>query len=78
MNEDGLDKTKFNDSKKSYKAFPTKNIEKLLFPFLEGEVMFGKNLSFDQINEYRGFANRFKNRTHKWNFQNANCKYYLN
>ena len=28
--EDGLDKSKFNDSNKSYKAFPTKNIEKLL------------------------------------------------
>ena len=61
MNEDGLDKSKYDDSKKSYKAFPTKNIEKLLFPFLEGEVRFGKNLNFDQINEYRGFANRFKN-----------------
>ena len=61
MNEDGLDISKYDDSKKSYKAFPTKNIEKLLFPFLEGEVRFGKNLNFDQINEYRGFANRFKN-----------------
>ena len=61
MNEDGLDRAKFDDNKNSYKAFPTKNIEKLLFPFLEGEVRFGKNLNFDQINEYRGFANRFKN-----------------
>ena len=61
MNEDGLDKENFDDSNKSYKVFPTKNIEKLTFPFVEGEVRFGKNLSFDQINEYRGFANRFKN-----------------
>jgi len=61
MNEDDLDKSLFDNSKKSYKVFPTKNIEKLLFPFLEGEVRFGKNLNFDQINEYRGFANRFKN-----------------
>jgi acyl-CoA reductase-like NAD-dependent aldehyde dehydrogenase len=28
---------------------------------LEGEIRFGKNLNFDQINEYRGFANRFEN-----------------
>ena len=34
MNEDGLDKSKYDDSKKSYKAFPTKNIEKLL-PWIE-------------------------------------------
>ncbi len=61
INEDNLDESKFDDSKKSYKVFPTKNIEKLLFPFLEGEVRFGKNLSFKQINEYRGFANRFTN-----------------
>ena len=27
VNDDGLDKSKYNDSKKSYKAFPTKNIE---------------------------------------------------
>ena len=48
MNEDGLDKANFDDSNKSYKVFPTKNIEKLTFPFVEGEVRFGKNLSFDQ------------------------------
>jgi len=56
-----LDRTKYDDIKKSYHVFPTKNIEKLLFPFLEAEVRFGKNLNFEQINEYRGFANRFKN-----------------
>ena len=60
QSEGDLDKTKFDDSQKSYKVFPTKNIEKLLFPFLEGEIRFGKNLSFEQINEFRGFANRFK------------------
>jgi len=60
QNNDELDKSKYDDSNKSYKVFPTKNIEKLLFPFLEGEVRFGKNLNFDQINEYRGFANRFE------------------
>ena len=59
QNDDGLDINKFDDFNKSYKVFPTKNIEKLLFPFLEAEVRFGKNLNFDQINEYRGFANRF-------------------
>ena len=59
-NNDELDKSKYDDSNKSYKVFPTKNIEKLLFPFLEGEIRFGKNLNFDQINEYRGFANRFE------------------
>ena len=61
QNEEGLDNNKFDESKKSYQVFPTKNIEKLLFPFLEGEIRFGKNLNFDQINEYRGFANRFEN-----------------
>ncbi len=61
LNEEDLDISKFDDSTKSYKVFPTKNIEKLLFPFLEAEVKFGKNLSFEQINEYRGFANRFQN-----------------
>jgi len=60
QNNDELDKSKYDDSNKSYKVFPTKNIEKLLFPFLEGEIRFGKNLNFDQINEYRGFANRFE------------------
>ena len=61
QNDDGLDVTKFDESTKSYKVFPTKNIEKLLFPFLEGEIRCGKNLNFNQINEYRGFANRFNN-----------------
>ena len=59
QDEDGLDINNFDETNKSYKVFPTKNIEKLLFPFLEGEIRFGKNLNFDQINEYRGFANRF-------------------
>tara|TARA_Y100000741_G_scaffold239540_1_gene183377 strand:+ start:215 stop:1864 length:1650 start_codon:yes stop_codon:yes gene_type:complete len=59
--EDGLDINKFDELNNSYKVFPTKNIEKLLFPFLEGEVRFAKNLNFNQINEYRGFANRFDN-----------------
>ena len=61
QNDDGLDINKFDDFTKSYKVFPTKNIEKLLFPFLEAEVRFGKNLNFDQINKYRGFSNRFEN-----------------
>tara|TARA_B100001769_G_scaffold10479_1_gene7408 strand:- start:2908 stop:4557 length:1650 start_codon:yes stop_codon:yes gene_type:complete len=61
QNNDGLDINKFDDLNKSYKVFPTKNIEKLLFPFLEAEVRFGKNLNFDQINKYRGFSNRFEN-----------------
>ena len=65
QDQDGLDINKFDESKKSYKVFPTKNIEKLLFPFLEGEIRFGKNLNFDQINEYRGFANRFDNKDPK-------------
>ena len=60
QNKDDLDISKYDDSNNSYKVFPTKNIEKLLFPFLEGEIRFAKNLNFDQINTYRGFANRFK------------------
>ena len=61
QNDNGLDISKFDETTKSYKVFPTKNIEKLLFPFLEGEIRFGKNLNFNQINEFRGFANRFNN-----------------
>ena len=60
QNKDDLDKSKYDDTDKSYKVFPTKNIEKLLFPYLEGEIRFAKNLNFNQINEYRGFANRFE------------------
>ena len=59
QNKDDLDKSKYDDTDKSYKVFPTKKIEKLLFPYLEGEIRFAKNLNFNQINEYRGFANRF-------------------
>ncbi|NCX24651.1 MAG: hypothetical protein EBX13_02545, partial [Proteobacteria bacterium] len=65
QNKDDLDKSKYDDTDKSYKVFPTKNIEKLLFPFLEGEIRFAKNLNFNQINEYRGFANRFEKITPK-------------
>jgi len=61
QNDNGLDISKYDETTKSYKVFPTKNIEKLIFPFLEGEIRFGKNLNFNQINEYRGFANRFIN-----------------
>ena len=60
-NNKDLDKSMFDEKKNSYKVFPTKNIEKLLFPFLNAEIIFGKNLSFEQINKYRGFANRFQN-----------------
>ena len=60
-NNKDLDKSMFDEKKNSYKVFPTKNIEKLLFPFLKAEIIFGKNLSFEQINKYRGFANRFQN-----------------
>ena len=45
MNEDGLNKSKYDDSK-NYKAFPTKNIEKLTFPFLEGRNQVWKKFKF--------------------------------
>ena len=38
QNKNDLDKSKYDDTDKSYKVFPTKNIEKLLFPFLESST----------------------------------------
>ena len=60
-----LEEAKYNKNKNSYKVFPNKNIEKLLFPFLEGEILFNKNLSFEKINTYRGFSNRFEEKKPK-------------
>jgi hypothetical protein len=58
-NKNSLNEANFDKSNNSYKVFPNKSIEKLLFPFLEGEIIFQKNLDFEKIKKYRGFNNRF-------------------
>ncbi len=42
----------------SYKVFPNKFIESLTFPLLKAEIRFNKSMSFNQIEEFRGFNQR--------------------
>ena len=48
----------FNQDTNSYKVFPNKFIESLTFPLLKAEIRFNKNMSFKQIEEFRGFNRR--------------------
>ena len=57
-NKSDLDVEKFNKVTNSYKVFPNKFIEKLTFPLLNSEIRFNKTMTFEQINEYRGFNQR--------------------
>ena len=57
-NKNQLDTNKFDDTKNSYKVFPNKFIEKLTFPLINAEIRFSKSMTFEQINEYRGFKQR--------------------
>ena len=57
-NNSDLDIEKFDEVTNSYKVFPNKFIEKLTFPLLNAEIRFSKSMTFDQINEYRGFNQR--------------------
>jgi aldehyde dehydrogenase (NAD(P)+) len=42
----------------SYKVFPNKLIESLTFPLLKAEIRFNKSMSYNQIEEFRGFNQR--------------------
>ena len=53
-----IDQDKFDQENNSYKVFPNKFIENLTFPLLNAEVRFNKNMSFEQIKEFRGFSQR--------------------
>ena len=53
-----IDQDKFDSENNSYKVFPNKFIENLTFPLLNAEVRFNKNMSFEQIKEFRGFSQR--------------------
>jgi aldehyde dehydrogenase (NAD(P)+) len=53
LKEDNFDKVT-----NSYKVFPNKLIESLTFPLLKAEIRFNKSMSFNQIEEFRGFNQR--------------------
>ena len=53
-----LTEEKYNQDTNSYKVFPNKFIESLTFPLLKAEIRFNKNMSFKQIEEFRGFNRR--------------------
>ena len=42
------------------KVFPNNFLEKIFFPFISAEIKFSKNIKFSEIEEYRGFAMRYK------------------
>ena len=60
-----LNERNFNTSDNSYHVFPNNFIERLTFPFVNAKVLFNKNLDFNTISTYRGFANRYKSKTPK-------------
>ena len=53
-----LTEDKYNQDTNSYNVFPNKFIESLTFPLLKAEIRFNKNMSFKQIEEFRGFNRR--------------------
>ena len=57
-NKSNLDVEKYDEVTNSYKVFPNKFTEKLTFPLLNSEIRFNKTMTFEQINEYRGFNQR--------------------
>ena len=54
-----LDSNLFNNELNTYKVFPNNFLEKIFFPFISAEVKFNKNIKFNEIEEYRGFAMRY-------------------
>jgi len=50
----------YNESLNTYKVFPNNILEKIFFPFISAEVKFNKNISFNEIEKYRGYAMRYK------------------
>ena len=57
-----LDKNMYNDANNTYKVFPNNNLEKIFFPFISAEVKFNKNINFDEIEKFRGFAMRYSHK----------------
>ena len=55
-----LNKELFNNNLNTYKVFPNNFLEKIFFPFISAEIKFNKNIKFSEIEEYRGFAMRYK------------------
>lgn len=60
-----FDTSKYNKVEHSYNVFPNKLIERLTLPFISAQVTFPKNVNIKQIQEYRGFSNRFDKFTPK-------------
>lgn len=54
-----LDSNLFNNELNTYKVFPNNFLEKIFFPFISAEVKFNKNIKFNEIEDYRGFAMRY-------------------
>ena len=54
-----LDESLLNKELNTYKVFPNNFLEKVFFPFISAEVKFNKNLSFNDIQKYRGYAMRY-------------------
>ncbi len=59
-NDDDLTEKKYNSEENSYKVFPNNFTERITFPFIDAKVIFNKSMSFDDINKYRGFSNRYE------------------
>tara|TARA_B100001996_G_scaffold280627_1_gene221063 strand:- start:1587 stop:3236 length:1650 start_codon:yes stop_codon:yes gene_type:complete len=57
-----LDKKLFNEELNTYKVFPTKNMERILFPFISADIRFSKNMTFDEISKYRGYGMRYSHK----------------
>tara|TARA_B100001250_G_scaffold74759_1_gene61112 strand:+ start:2773 stop:4422 length:1650 start_codon:yes stop_codon:yes gene_type:complete len=50
----------YNEKLNTYKVFPNNILEQIFFPFISAEVKFNKNISYKEIEEYRGYAMRYK------------------
>ena len=57
-----LDEKLYNKENNTYKVFPNNNLEKIFFPFISAEVKFNKNISFKEIEKFRGFAMRYSHK----------------
>ncbi len=55
-----LNQELFNKHLNTYKVFPNNILEKIFFPFISAEIKFNKNIKFNEIEEFRGFAMRYK------------------
>ena len=57
-----LDEELFNKNLNTYKVFPNNILERIFFPFISAEIKFNKNIKFNEIEEFRGFAMRYKHK----------------